>query len=75
MPKGYNATFDRSKSAMKNAEDSYNKSIINGGNQPMKRSHYSDTAYGRMRDRIAEREKQKRKERKKQVYYTQLTLN
>lgn len=41
----------------------------------MKRSHYSDTAYGRMRDRIAEREKQKRKERKKQVYYTQLTLN
>lgn len=38
----------------------------------MKRSHYSTTAYGRMRDRIAEREKQKREERKKQAYYAWL---
>lgn len=40
----------------------------------MKRSHYSNTAYGRMRDRIAEREKQKREERKKATFYTYLTL-
>ena len=31
----------------------------------MKRSHYSNTAYGRMRDRITEREKQKREGRKR----------
>ena len=40
----------------------------------MKRSYYSTTPYGRMRDRIAEREKQKREERKKQAYATYLTL-
>lgn len=39
----------------------------------MKRSSYSNSAYGRMRDRIAEREKQKREKQKKQAYYTWLT--
>ena len=70
----YNATFDRSKSAMRNAEDSKQIKSLYGGNQHMKRSHYSTTAYGRMRDRIAEREKQKREERKKAAYATYLTL-
>lgn len=40
----------------------------------MKRSHYSTTAYGRMRDRIAESEKQKREERKRVAYNTYLAL-
>ena len=74
MPKGYNATFDRSKSAMRNAEDSKQIKSLYGGNQSMKRSYYSTTPYGKLRTKKTQEEKQKREERKKQAYATYLTL-